>query len=204
MPFEGDVADYRRGTPAAAETSEQSVIRKARELISRRSFWSSRNYREGDAFCILGALRVAHHGDAWRPGTGGAQEHVMRVLRRRGYTGITTFNDQHASHGEILAVLDAAYDAAGKPKWCKLDLSRISPKGAARHFLTREPQPAPMFGALQPSLAEIIERVSAAYAPEQTEAAHAGEPARRAQRLRELGNAIDLALLEGMGIADAA
>jgi len=200
MPFEGDVADHKRAAPAATETSEQSVIRKARELISRRSFWSSRNYREGDAFCILGALRVAHHGDAWQAGTGGAQEHVMRVLRRRGYTGITTFNDQHASHGEILAVLDAAYDAAGKPRWAKLDLSRISPKGAARHFLTRDPMPAPM----QPSLAEMIDRISAAYAAEQTEAAHAGEPARRAQRLRELGNAIDLALLEGMGIADAA
>jgi hypothetical protein len=102
--------------------------------------------------------------------------------------------------------LDAAYDAAGKPKWSKLDLSRISPKGAARHFLTREPLPAPaMFGGtLQPSLAEMIERLSAACAPEQAETPHADEPARRAQRLRELGNAIDLALFEGMGCAAAA
>ena len=123
MPFEGDIGDY---TVRPVETPVQSVIRRARELISERAGWSSHNYREGDAFCILGALRVAHHDNAWRPGTGGAQDYVMRVLRRRGYTGITTFNDHHASHADALAVLDAAYEAAGKPKGAKLDLSGIS------------------------------------------------------------------------------
>jgi hypothetical protein len=160
MPFEGDVADFTIAPPVI-ETPAQRTIRKAREMLDERARWT-RTWQDGEAFCILGALRHAHHGDAHQPGTGGAQDYVMRVLRRRGYTGITTFNDHHAAHVQVLAVLDAAYELAGKPKGFKLDLKRVPPKGwrGARDLLTGEPLPPPVHcSSLRPTVAEVIEHV---------------------------------------------
>ena len=161
MPFEGDVADFTKIAPPVIETPAQRTIRQAREMISDRKRWTQ-TWQSGEAFCILGALRYVHHGDAHQPGTGGAQDYVIRVLRRRGYTGITTFNDHHASHRQMLAVLDAAYELAGKPKGTKLDLKAIAPKGwrGARDLLTREPLPAPFhYSSLRPTVGEVIEHV---------------------------------------------
>jgi hypothetical protein len=161
MPFEGDIAEFAKFTSPPVETQVQSIIRRARALIADESRWT-RNFQIGNSFCILGALRKAHHGDAWAPGTGGAQDVVMRVLRRRGYTGITSFNDRHASHAEVLAVLDAAYQAAGKPKRAQLDLSEISRKWVAPR---REPLPAPPVCDPRPTVAEMIARIRAMQLP---------------------------------------
>lgn len=170
MPFEGDIADFTRIPFPIVETPAQRVIRQARELIADRRRWV-RTWQSGEAFCILGALRHAHHGNAWTPGTGGAQDYVLRVLRRRGYTGITTFNDNHASHVDAVAVLDLAYELAGKPSGAKLDTSRIPRKGVrvARDLLTGEPLPPPQVFYATPrrlSVAEIVESLAGARAME--------------------------------------
>ncbi len=162
MPFEGDVADFTL-SPPVVETPEQRTIRKAREMLSSPGRWA-RTWQSGEAFCILGALRYAHNGDAHTPGTGGAQTYVMRVLRRFGYTGITTFNDKHASHAQVLIVLDAAYHLAGKQKWAKLDVSLPRASRVRAHFgkdlMTREPLPPPFHhSSLRPSVADVIEHV---------------------------------------------
>lgn len=154
MPFEGDIADFVRIAPPVIETPDQRTIRRARELIAAPGTWA-KNWRVGEAYCILGALRQAHHGSAWTPGTGGAQNHVMRVLRRYGYTGITTFNDRYATQEQALIVLDAAYEVAGKAPRAKIDipgvpnkamadLLRGRPKAGGIDLLTGKPLPPPV------------------------------------------------------------
>jgi hypothetical protein len=160
MPFEGDVADFTK-VAIPVETPEQSIIRRAREMLADREHWI-RNWQSGDAFCILGALRHAHHGSAWTPGTGGAQDYVMRVLKRFGYTGITTFNDRHATHTQVLIVLDAAYDLAAKPRRAKLDRPQVSRVRAyfGHDMQTGEPLPPPLhYSSLRPTVADVIEHV---------------------------------------------
>jgi len=152
MPFEGDAADFAPMKTPVLETEAQRVIRQARELLEDPEHWT-RDFQIDDSFCILGALRHVHHGNAWRPGTGGAQDHVTRVLRRRGYAGITTFNDRYATHEDILTTLDLAYEAAGKPKGAKLDAKalprkplamRCPPAPFGRDLLSHDPLPPPV------------------------------------------------------------
>jgi hypothetical protein len=158
MPFEGDITQFKI-SPPVVETPAQRTIRQARELIARPDRWA-RNWESGEARCILGALRHVHNGNAHKPGTGGAQDYVMRVLRRRGYTGITTFNDNHAAHEHVLAVLDAAYDMAGKPEGAKVDLSAI-PRKAEN---TRPPtmlKPQFIVMKSRPTVGDAVEHIAA-------------------------------------------
>lgn len=125
MPFEGDLQKYI--APPVVETEAQRVIRLARELLDdprrwgRHTFKSIRDHGE-PAYCLLGALRMAHHGSV-RPGTGGVTQYVERALPSTGRArevlgdrfGIQMFND-FSTHAEVLAVLDRAYVIAGTPQ----------------------------------------------------------------------------------------
>jgi hypothetical protein len=216
MPFEGDIADYATITFPVIETPQQSVIRRAREMLADPRAWSSRTFREGDSFCILGALREAHHGNALRPGTGGAQDYVMRIVRRRGYSGITTFNDSYASHADVLTALDLAYELAGKPKGAKFDASRLRRKPMpcadymlgtgtyagrfGRDALTGGPLPPPLrLGDLRPSVAEMVERIRVANAAAQKHAAPMSLRPAPLGGLQSLARAVEPALLAAAG-----
>jgi len=119
MPFDGDLSTYLRVAapaiePPVIESGPQRIIREARATLADENHWCQGDFRIGDAYCILGALRLAHSGDARRIGTGGASRYVARVVRQRGYRGIQDFNDCHAQHDDVIAVLDSAYALAAK------------------------------------------------------------------------------------------
>jgi hypothetical protein len=114
MPFDGDLSAYLQVAAPVVESGPQRIIRAARTTLADEAHWCRGDFRIGDAFCILGALRLAHSGAPRRSGTGGASRYVARVVRTRGFRGIQDFNDSFATHCKVLEVLDEAYALAGK------------------------------------------------------------------------------------------
>ncbi|MBL8549995.1 MAG: hypothetical protein JNJ73_08405 [Hyphomonadaceae bacterium] len=121
MAYDGDVSLFQRIIAPAvqplAESRAQHVIRTARALIADEAHWRRGDFVGFDvdgqpSYCLVGALRFAHSGNARRAGTAGASKFVARAVRERARVGIQEFNDGCAPHEEILAVLDRAYELA--------------------------------------------------------------------------------------------
>jgi hypothetical protein len=114
MAFDGDFLHFARIATPAVETKAQRVIREARALLRDEASWCRGDFVSYDlsgrpTYCLVGALRMAHSGNARRAGTAGASRFVARAVRERAPVGIQEFNDGRAPHAEILEVLDRAY-----------------------------------------------------------------------------------------------
>jgi hypothetical protein len=113
MAFDGDLKLYLRAPAPVIETLEQRIIREARALIENPENWVQGAYQHGSAYCLVGALRRAHFGNALSDEICPAERFVVDVVKHvAGTDAIETFNDEDAKHGDALAALDLAYDLA--------------------------------------------------------------------------------------------
>jgi len=113
MAFDGDLKLYLRAPAPVIETPAQRIIRQARTLIEDPSHWVQGAYQHGDAYCLVGALRMAQFGNALSDETSAAEPFVVDVVKRvAAADAIENFNDEDAEHADALAALDLAYELA--------------------------------------------------------------------------------------------